>query len=584
MYRLLLFLPLLGLLACGSTKGTTTSAVPASKAAASKGYVELSSREKAQFDYHYFEGINQRMQGNYSRSAAEFEQALKIYDQSGAAHYERAYSLYQTELSVQLDQAEASAKRATQLEPKNEWYQKLLARIYTSRGEIEKAAGVFETLVRINPKNPNLYEGLATLYLQEKQYKQAINTYSRMQSKFGVNSATTLPKARVYVQTQDYDNAAKELTQLIANDEDNKAYYQILLAAVYLQKQQLDKAEEVYKSILAGDPNNGEAALSLAKLYYVKDEDDKGIVQMREAMRLQSIDVDNKIQLIYGTYLSGAQLDSAQAPEAIELTKIIVDAHPREAAALALLGDLYYNSDQLDSAAYAYKRSTALQSDVYAVWRQLMLIGSRQLDYAALQETSAKAIELFPSQPVSYFFNGLALSQLKEHEKAVETYELGLQYLVDNEALEAQFYVSLADALHALQKHEESDKYFNKSLRLQPNNATALNNFAYYLAVRGEQLDKAEKMSKQSLKLEKNNSSFLDTYGYILYLRGKYAEAEDYYRQSLAAEEGSAEVLHHLGDALFKQGKEEEAVKYWKLAREAGGGAELDEKIANRKL
>ena len=60
-----------------------------------------------------------------------------------------------------------------------------------------------------------------------------------------------------------------------------------------------------------------------------------------------------------------------------------------------------------------------------------------------------------------------------------------------------------------------------------------LNNYAYYLSERGEQLDKAEVMSYKTVKAEPKNSTYLDTYAWILYMLGRYSEAKIYIDQAL---------------------------------------------------
>ena len=65
----------------------------------------------------------------------------------------------------------------------------------------------------------------------------------------------------------------------------------------------------------------------------------------------------------------------------------------------------------------------------------------------------------------------------------------------------AQFWSSLGDAYNEAKRYAESDKAYDKALALEPDNAGTLNNYAYYLSVRDEQLEKAERMSKRSMEL-----------------------------------------------------------------------------------
>ncbi len=80
----------------------------------------------------------------------------------------------------------------------------------------------------------------------------------------------------------------------------------------------------------------------------------------------------------------------------------------------------------------------------------------------------------------------------------------------------------------------DSDKAYDKALAMEPDNAGTLNNYAYYLSVRNEQLEKAERMSKRSLELAPGAATYMDTYAWILFREEKYAEARIWIEKALA--------------------------------------------------
>src|SRR5205823_2812307 len=100
----------------------------------------------------------------------------------------------------------------------------------------------------------------------------------------------------------------------------------------------------------------------------------------------------------------------------------------------------------------------------------------------------------------------------------------GSKLVVDNNPQLVLFYSNLGDVYNKLKNYAESDKYFGKALEVDPNEPTVLNNYAYYLSVRNEQLEKAETMSKKSNELTPNSASYEDTYGWILFRQAKYNE------------------------------------------------------------
>jgi Tfp pilus assembly protein PilF len=112
-----------------------------------------------------------------------------------------------------------------------------------------------------------------------------------------------------------------------------------------------------------------------------------------------------------------------------------------------------------------------------------------------------------------------------------------------------------------------------------------LNNYAYYLSLKGADLDKAEKMAKKAVTLEPGNASFEDTYGWVLFMQGKYSEAGEWISKALnSKEETSAEVMEHYGDVQYKLGDVQKALDYWIRAKQKGpGSGQLDKKINDKK-
>ena len=173
----------------------------------------------------------------------------------------------------------------------------------------------------------------------------------------------------------------------------------------------------------------------------------------------------------------------------------------------------------------------------------------------------------------------------RKYKEAKDVLTAGLDLNQDNPKLEIQFYNTLAETTYRLKQYPESYSWFDKCLAKDPDNAMALNNYAYYLSERNEKLDKAEAMSKKSLELDSANASYKDTYGWILYRNGKYNEAAIWVKKAMVKDGHSADVNEHLGDIMYKLGNTDEAVQYWKKAREYGSESpNIDKMISDKKL
>ena len=154
----------------------------------------------------------------------------------------------------------------------------------------------------------------------------------------------------------------------------------------------------------------------------------------------------------------------------------------------------------------------------------------------------------------------------------------------DNPPLKAQIYSNLADTYHSLNRDLESDSAYEKSLKLDPENAYVLNNYSYYLSLRKVNLERAKQMSAYSIKLDPENSSFLDTYAWILFQLSDFATAKDFQEKAIVKNPNNPTLLEHYGDILIELGDKDKAVEYWRKAKTAGSDSKtLDTKIASQK-
>jgi Tfp pilus assembly protein PilF len=130
----------------------------------------------------------------------------------------------------------------------------------------------------------------------------------------------------------------------------------------------------------------------------------------------------------------------------------------------------------------------------------------------------------------------------------------------DKELLSLSFSL-LGDCYHDMKNNKSSDEAYDKALAANPDNAYTLNNYAYYLSLRNEALDKAAQMSARSTQLQPNTASFEDTYAWILFMQKKYPDARIWMEKALAHDKDKSAVKYeHYGDILFYLGKTDEAV------------------------
>ena len=118
---------------------------------------------------------------------------------------------------------------------------------------------------------------------------------------------------------------------------------------------------------------------------------------------------------------------------------------------------------------------------------------------------------------------------------------------------------------------DEGAENFELALSLSTDSAMLANNYAYFTAVYGGDIDRAEVLSKSAIESDPENPVYLDTYAYILFKQGKYPEAKEYMDKALTESEKnetdiSAEYYEHYGDILSALGQTDKALEMWRKA------------------
>ncbi len=546
-----------------------------------KNTTPLDDKDRVNFEYLFFNANKEKVLGNYELAETYYSQALRINPNSAATMYELA-NIYSFQNNK--NQALFYSKKAAALDPDNIWYQQLYADCLKENKNIAEYAKVYETLVKKFPEKPELYYELANAYLYQGKTSDALKVYDRVEARTGVTEEVSMQKLKIYRATKNYDKAIDEANKLIKAFPKDAKYFG-MLGELYQDKGQPEKAFDAYNDLLKVDPTNAYVHLSLADYYRSQKQNEKAFEEIKLAFKSPNLDIDTKVKILL-SYYSITEVYPELKTDADELCKLIVEVHPTEAKAFSIYGDFLYRDKKNEEARAQFRKAIALDKEKYAIWNQLLVIDSELNDYASLQKDSKEAIELFPNQPIPYFFNGAANIQLKKYQEAIDALTEGKEFVFGNDILLAQFYANIGDAQNQLKNHTASDEAYEKALEIDPNSAYVLNNYSYYLSLRKVNLEKAEALSKKCNQVEPNNSSYQDTYGWILYQMGKYEDAKIWIKKAIDnGGQNNGTLLEHYGDILYQLGNKEEALKYWKDAQKAGGVSSLiDKKINDKKL
>ncbi len=568
----LIFLLLVGLTGFSGCK--TEKSVTDSTSSKEKGK-ELSSKDLRDFTVKYMDANKAKILGNYSEAIKLFQQALQIDPESAATRYEMA-RIYADDNNFPA--ALSYAEEAYNLENDNVWYAQFLGQLYSETGRMEEAIAVYRNIVKNHQNEYGYYFNLGSLLSAQGKYDEALKLYNDLEYRLGESEELSLQRQMIYIDKGDYDSALIEIDKLIENNPEELRLYG-MKAEIFQQLKREDEARKLYEQMLEMQPDNGLVLLSLHDIAKKKGEESEANDYLRRAFGSSELSIDVKVNILLN-YLNSPDFNKNR-DFILSLTREMEGAHPDEAKAYAVHGDIYYNLNQLDSARVKFRKAVTLDPNRPPIWQQILTIDSQLNDFDALQSESDQALEYFPQQPIFYLFNGIAYLQQKNTNKAIEALSTGKNLVVDNNKLLGQFYASLGDAYHEQKEHESSDSAYDMALKYDPQNTIVLNNYAYYLSLRKLNLEKAEAMAKKANDLNPDVASFQDTYGWVLYTRENYQNALFWIEQSLQSGGGNdPTVLEHHGDVLLKLKRIKDAIKAWQKALDAGGEAtELNPKI-----
>lgn len=106
----------------------------------------------------------------------------------------------------------------------------------------------------------------------------------------------------------------------------------------------------------------------------------------------------------------------------------------------------------------------------FHILQQILNTELNNQNFELLYNDSKEALELFPTQPFLYKMNGLALNKLTKYNEAIAVLNIGIDFVIDNNEMEANYYEQLAVAYAGLNNKSEAEKYKLKAEKLRQHN------------------------------------------------------------------------------------------------------------------
>lgn len=154
------------------------------------------------------------------------------------------------------------------------------------------------------------------------------------------------------------------------------------------------------------------------------------------------------------------------------------------------------------------------------------------------------------------------LSRHQRRQDALAVYERGLKVLPDD----ARLLYARALLNEDLGHIDLAVRDLRQLVKLDPNNAEALNALGYTLTNSGKDQAEALTLIEKALALKPGEPAIIDSLGWAQYRLGNLDEAVKQLRIAYA-KQPDAEIAAHLGEVLWKSGHKDEAKEIWTQGR-----------------
>lgn len=528
--------------------------------------------------YLYTEGIKRQMiHRDTTEARALFTEAIRRDSSFAPAYYELAGSLTEGGIRT-IGEVIRLAAEAAKLDTANKWYLQFYGQALLIGNRYDEALGVYRSLTRSDAQNPENFRLLAALYAEAKRPYEAIAVLDSAELRFGRIPMLSASKRRLLIDTRQYDRALAE-AQALVEAAPYEAENHVALGELYGLTGQDSLAAKAFRDAIDLDPADI-ATLVAAGDYYNRKQNYSAFLSVtRRLFDSDELTAESKVAQ-FGRLTADVRFYREYFLQINELAALLALKYPNDPKVADLYGKHLIASGQLDEALELYKVHTADRPPVKDYFTMVIDIESYKQRPDSAERYIAQALRLFPDDPGFRIARGHIHVYGKRYKEAVKSYREALPY-VQSDSLRGLVWGYIGDAYHAAGDNKQCYKAYDKSLRYYRENASVLNNYAYFLAEEGSRLERALDMSGRAIALDENNPTYLDTYAWVLFKLGRIAEAKKSMQLAISLDGGKSPDLQlHYGDILAASGERFMAEVYWRKALE--NGYQAPEAIADR--
>ena len=500
---------------------------------------------------------------NYTQSRTLLQTLSKAAPDNDAVWY---YLGLDEAMLGNADAAISHLRKAVELDPHNYWYKRRLADLYHAAGEIEMVVQMDESILSEFPDKTEVLYDLLDLYIRQQKFEKALSALDDIERVTGPSEQAARTRYDILRQLDRNEEAIKALEDF--NDQFTSPSVLSMMGDYYLSEYRDTLALSCYDEALRTQSDYVPALLGRAEVFRITRRYPEYFATVNSFIDSENIPVQAK-----GMYVGN--IIRSLDPAIINLHKDgfngmvdrLVQRHPTDTTALATSGGFYYATGQLEKGVECFRKAAdlhpeSLNQTVSCI--QILIMAER---WEEVRDRCIAAFDRFQELGFMDYLNS-ANYYLKDYDAVIRNCRYLIAREPKNTELVKSCWAQIGDMNHLQGNSKEAYKAYDKALKIDPDYALVLNNYAYYLSEDGKQLKKALAMSKKTVEAEPDNATYLDTYGWILHLLGRDKDAKPYFKHAmLYGGKDSAVQLDHYAEVLYALGEYDLAKVYWSQAK-----------------
>lgn len=405
------------------------------------------------FQEYFYEALKQKGIENYDRSIKALLKCLELDDSKAVIYFELGKNYVQLK---NFGAAEDALKKAINKQPDNEWFLDELYGVYYQLDDFDKALKTVKQLVKFHP---DYREDLVSLYIKNKKYKVALKALDELDKEYGVSESRDFMRNQIYNATGDDKERIENLEERLTNNPENESNYLNLIYR-YSELGNKDKAFNTAKELLKKKPNSHIVHLALYKFYLDDNNPNEAISSMKIVLTSSKIKPDAKTKVL-NDFVAFVKANPEYERDLLEVTTIIsCDDTGKSSVELA---KYYLQQDNKSMALRHYEMALSKEPERFEILKNVILLYIDSKQHQKVVELAGKSLDIFPSQPIIYLANGVAFNHLNRPKDAIETLELGIDYVIDNNQMEIDFYKQLSTAYRMINNITKSNAFAKKA-------------------------------------------------------------------------------------------------------------------------